>query len=46
MTATGSISQFELRLYDRPGETGTERSGSTNSFGTSESEFDSLWPNL
>ena len=46
ITATGSISQFELRLYDRPGETGPARSGGNNPFGTSEDEFDSLWPNL
>ncbi|WP_227712466.1 molecular chaperone [Marinobacter zhanjiangensis] len=46
ITATGSISQFELRLYNRPEETGPGDRGGKSPFGTSEDEFDSLWPNL
>lgn len=46
IVATGSISQFELRLYSRPDEAGPEPGGKKNPFGTSEDEFDSLWPNL
>ena len=42
--ATGSISQFELRLQNRsttPDIDPTNRSGNTT-----EDEFDSLWPSL
>lgn len=46
IAATGSISQFELRLSSRPGEDGPGSSGRKNPFGTNEDEFDSLWPNL
>ena len=47
IAATGSISQFELRLYNRPDE---DREPGTHNrkrpFSTSEDDFDSLWPNL
>ncbi|WP_372972679.1 GTPase [Marinobacter sp.] len=46
IAATGSISQFELRLYNRPDEPGTEATNRKSSFGTSDSDFDSLWPDL
>lgn len=44
ISATGSISQFELRLQSRATEPDTGASGSGSN--TSEDEFDSLWPSL
>ena len=44
IAATGSISQFEVRLSNRPEDPGP--GNRKNPFGASEDEFDSLWPNL
>lgn len=44
ISATGSISQFELRLQTRSAETDTGPAGPRGN--TSEDEFDSLWPSL
>ncbi|WP_339806162.1 GTPase [uncultured Marinobacter sp.] len=41
--ATGSISQFQLRLYNQAGTTQESRNGEKPA---SEDEFDSLWPSL
>jgi len=46
IAVTGSISQFELRLYKRPDEPDSGPQSRKNPFGTSDSEFDSLWPDL
>jgi hypothetical protein len=46
VAATGSISQFELRLYKRPGEPEPTSRSRKNPFGASDSDFDSLWPDL
>lgn len=43
ISATGSISQFELRLQTRSTDSETQPSGPGS---TSEDEFDSLWPSL
>ncbi|WP_165855478.1 GTPase [Marinobacter sp. JSM 1782161] len=45
VSATGSISQFELRLQT-PNTPSEPRSSSGPASGTSEDEFDSLWPSL
>ncbi|PVY70688.1 hypothetical protein C8D92_10844 [Tamilnaduibacter salinus] len=44
IAATGSISQFELKLFNQGDKTG--QIGSASPGGTSEDEFDSLWPSL
>ena len=44
VSATGSISQFELKLQGRDVKASEERVTSSSS--TSEDEFDSLWPSL
>lgn len=46
IAATGSISQFELRLYNQPDDTKQGPGNKKSPYGTSEDEFDSLWPNL
>ena len=46
IAVTGSVSQFELRLYKRPDEPDSGPQSRKNPFGTSDSEFDSLWPDL
>ncbi|MFC4258282.1 GTPase [Marinobacter lacisalsi] len=46
IAATGSISQFELRLSSRPVEPDPESTRRKSPYGASEDEFDSLWPNL
>lgn len=46
LATTGSVSQFELRLYKRPDEPEPGSSDRRKPFGTSENEFDSLWPDL
>lgn len=46
IAATGSISQFEVRLYKRTEESVAAPSGKKNPFGSNEDDFDSLWPNL
>lgn len=43
LAATGSISQFELRLYNQPDR---PSSASGPASGTDEGEFDSLWPTI
>lgn len=44
LAATGSISQFELRLFNQGDKAG--RVGNASQGGASEDEFDSLWPSL
>ncbi|MCK7544411.1 GTPase [Marinobacter bryozoorum] len=46
IAATGSISQFELRLYKRPDEPDPGPGIRQVSPGASDSDFDSLWPDL
>lgn len=46
IAATGSISQFELRLSSRPDTLSSNANGKKTPYGASEDEFDSLWPNL
>ncbi|MDL0432121.1 GTPase [Marinobacter sp. TBZ242] len=45
ISATGSISQFELKLHNT-GATATAMVNTPAAAGTSEDEFDSLWPSL
>ena len=46
VSATGSISQFELKLQNSGASPTQARNRPSASSGTSEDEFDSLWPSL
>lgn len=46
LAGTGSVSQFELRLYKRPDEPDPGLKRRKNPFASDDGDFDSLWPDL